>query len=196
MAQYATLGEIKLYRGIATASTKDDELLLALVGRAQSQIETYTGRVFVAPTTAATHYFDAVRDISDNGRTLYLDDDLVSITAITNGDDETVTTADYVTEPRNHAPYHAITIKAGASTTWTYEDSPENAIEVSGRWGYATSAPNDIKQATIRLAAYYYAQKDASTFDVTAFPDAGVIQVPQGIPADVKTIIEPYRRLR
>lgn len=192
---YASTAELKLYRGIATASTKDDSLIAVLLGAAQKQIEVYCGRVFEAATTAVTKYFDAIRDITDDG-VLLLDDDLASITAIENGDGTAVTTADYATEPRNRTPYWGIKLKTGASQNWTYEDDAENAIEVKGRWAYSTSAPADIKQATIRLAAYLYAQKDSQVFDVTAFPDAGMMTIPKGMPEDVKQILEPYRRLR
>jgi hypothetical protein len=44
------------------------------------------------------------------------------------------------------------------------------------------------------LAAYYYQQKDAQVFDTVAIPDAGVITIPSGIPADVKLILAPYRK--
>jgi len=191
---YVTIPQFKNYRGIT--STKEDVLIGDLLERAQSQVETYCGRVFVAPTTASTHYFDAIRDTSDDLRTLYLDDDLVSITTITNGDGNTVGTTHYVTEPRHVTPYHSIRLTALADDNWTYTGAPEDAVKVYGRWGYSTSAPADVQQATIRLAAYMYAQKDASVFDVTVYPDAGVMQVPQGMPRDVRELLDSYRRLR
>jgi hypothetical protein len=193
---YASLNEVKIYRGMTSANTADDDLLTDLISAAQSQVESYCGRVFEAAAIASTRYYDALEDVSDDGLTLYLGTDCVSITAVTNGDDTSLTASDYVTEPRNSTPYHAIKLKLGGSYAWTYEDSPENAIEVKGKWAYSETAPAAVRQATIRLAAYMYAQKDASTFDVTALPDAGVIQIPQGMPADVKQILEPYRRLR
>ena len=193
---YVTLAEVKLYRGSATATTSDDTLLTALIGRAEKQIDHYCHRTFLAPTTAAAHYFDAIRDVSDDRRTLYLDEDLASITSIVNGDGKTITSTAYVPEPRNAAPYHAIRLTWNAYGLWTWEDTPEDAITVTGRWGYATSAPDDIKQATIRLVSYQYAQKDASVFDITAMPDAGVMTVPQGMPRDVKEILDPYKKLR
>jgi hypothetical protein len=48
----------------------------------------------------------------------------------------------------------------------------------------------------VRLVAYMYAQKDASIFDVTAYPDAGVLMVPQGMPRDVRETLDRYTRLR
>ena len=39
-----------------------------------------------------------------------------------------------------------------------------------------------------------YRQKDASVFDTTAIPDQGVIVSPQGIPRDVRLMLDPYVR--
>jgi hypothetical protein len=189
-----TTTAFKQYRGIT--ATKDDALIVTLVTRAQAQVESYCDRTFQAPSTAATRYYDAIRDTSDDLRTLYLDADLASITTITNGDGTAVATTHYVTEPRNAAPYRSIRLTTLADDNWTYTAAPEDAIKVLGRWGYATAAPAAVQQATIRLAAYMYAQKDVSTFDVTMFPDAGVMSVPQGMPKDVRDLLEPYRRLR
>lgn len=191
---YVTTTAFKAYRNIT--ATTDDSLIASLIDRATAQIETYCDRVFLAPTTAATHYLDAVRDVSDDRRTLYLDDDLASITTVVNGDGETVATTHYTTDPRHDTPYRALRMTWRSSSDWTWSEAPEDAIEVNGRWGYATSVPADIQHATIRLAAYMYSQKDATVFDVTAIPDAGVITVPQGMPRDVKELLEPYRRLR
>lgn len=191
---YVTLANFKLYRGIT--SSKDDVLIDLLLDRATAQIESYCDRVFAAPTTAATRYYDAVRDVSDDRRTLYLDEDLCSITTVVNGDGETVATTHYTTEPRNQTPYHSLRMTWLSDADWTWDDAPEDAIQINGRWGYATSAPADIQHATIRLAAYLYAQKDASTFDTTVYADAGMMTVPQGLPKDVRIIVDPYRKLR
>ncbi|MCK9357099.1 MAG: hypothetical protein M0R22_08175 [Dehalococcoidia bacterium] len=191
---YVSIPQFKNYRGIT--STADDVLIGDLLERAQGQVESYVDRTIVAPTTAATRYYDALRDVSDDRRTLYLDADLASITTITNGDGTAVATTHYVTEPRNAAPYRSIRLTTLADDNFTYTAAPEDAIKVLGRWGYATAAPAAVQQATIRLAAYMYAQKDASVFDVTMFPDAGVMSVPQGMPKDVRELLEPYRRLR
>ena len=191
---YVSIPQFKNYRGIT--STKEDVLIGDLLERAQAQVESYCDRTFAAPSTAATRYYDAVRDVSDDKRTLYLDADLASITTITNGDGTAVATTHYVPEPRNATPYRSIRLTTLADDNWTYTAAPEDAIRVLGRWGYATAAPADVQQATIRLAAYMYAQKDASTFDVTMMGDWGAMTVPQGMPKDVRELLEPFRRLR
>jgi len=198
MTRYASLTEVKLYRGIDTASTKDDALLADLIGRAEKQIDNYCHRIFVAPTTASTHYFDAIRDISDDQRTLYLDDDLATVVTITNNNETSTAVASthYTTEPRNVTPYYAIRLTWRADELWTWSEAPEDAITVNGRWGYAATVPDDIKHATIRLANYLYSQKDAGAYEVTVMADIGALSVPQGMPRDVQVILDPYRKLR
>jgi len=190
---YATLADIHLYRGIPTATTADDAIIAALIPRAQAAIEKYCDRAFEA-TATATRYFDAVRDVSPDRQTLYLDEDLCSITLITNGTATAVTK--YVSEPRNVTPYREIRLKGTAGESFTYSTEPEDAITIRGKWAYSIAPPADIVQATVRWVAYMYAQKDASSFDVTAFPDAGVMTVPQGIPRDVREMLDRYRRIR
>ena len=191
---YVTVPQFRSYRGITSSAA--DSLLGDIIDRATAQIETYCDRVFRAPTTAATHYLDAVRDVSPDHKTLYLNEDLATIVTVVNGDDETVATTHYVTEPRYGTPYRSLRLTGLADSLWTYDDAPEDAIKVNGRWGYATSPPADIQHATIRLAAYLYAQKDASIFDVTVQVGMGVMSVPQGLPRDVREILDPYKRIR
>lgn len=190
--QYATVAQLKSYLGYGTATT-DDTLLSTIIDRAQAWIDERTGRTFKA-TADTTRYFDAVRDVM--GRTLELDGDLCAITTVVNGDSSTISSSDYVTEPRNTTPYWGLTIKTSASSNWTYSTTPEDAIAITGRWAFSTTPPEDIVHATIRMAAWIYRQKDAQTFDTLAEPAAGVITVPQGMPRDVAQILDkaPYKR--
>ena len=190
---WATITTLKVYRGITSTSTSDDAILQYCCTAARAQVERYCDRTFES-TSTSTHYFDAVRDV--DGRTLYLDDDLASISSVTNGDGASLTSTSYVTTPVNATPYREIRIRSGSANAWTYNTEPESAITVVGYWAYGTAAPADVEQAAIRLANYMYSQKDAGVFDVTAFPDAGAITIPQGMPRDVVELLRPYRRIR
>lgn len=156
---YLTRAEAKSYLG-ATA-TGDDTVLDALLLAAQAFIEGPLGaqRVFEAAADT-TRYFDAECDVQ--GRTLYVDRDLASITTVQNGDGSTIPSTEYVTEPRNSAPYYAITLKASSAYVWQWQTSPENAIAVTGRWAYATSAPEKVKQWMREIVAYLYRRRDSS----------------------------------
>jgi len=185
---------VKAYLGITGAG--DDTLLTSLIARAQSAINHYTGRTFEHSTTGVKRYFDAVEDIE--GDVLYLDEDLCAITSIVTDADGaspvTFTTSEYITIPRNVTPYCAIKLLGSSTNSWTYSSNAETGIEVTGKWSFSASAPDDIVHAAVRLAAFFYRQKDSQVFDVQAIPQAGIITIPKGMPEDVRIILEPYRK--
>lgn len=188
---YCTTANVKAYLGISGSG--DDTLIDSLVIRAQQVIDTYCNRTFEAAENS-NRYFDAYADVES--KTLYLDADLCSINSITNGDGVTVTTSEYVTEPRNDAPFYAITLKPSSAKSWepNSDGDSENAITISGKWAWSAAAPADIVQACVRLTAFMYRQKDAQMTDVQVL-DGGVSVTPLAIPNDVKAILTPYRRL-
>lgn len=187
---YATTPELKLYLGITTST--DDVLLTALISRAQGIIDTYCKRTFEA-SADTTRYFHAVHDVDQY--TLYLDHDLYSVTTLTNGGGVAVSASDYVLLPANYKPAYAIALKWSASVVWTYSDTPENAIAITGKWAYSLTAPADITHACIRLAAWLYRQKDnsADMSDVSV-TTGGAVMIPSGLPRDVWTLLERYVR--
>lgn len=188
---YASLAQVKSYLGIATDETTDDVLLDALLKRATKAIETYCGRKFEATTATRYYEMDAVE-----GTYLYLDDDLISVTTLTNGDSDStaITSTYYWLWPRSDGPpYHAIRL-LDSQTTHSWECDSGYMISVLGSWGWSATPPEDVAHACIRYSAYMYHQKDSGAYDVTVFPAEGVITVPQGIPADVKILLSPYRR--
>ncbi len=191
---YVTVASLKTYLGI----TEDDHdaLLAQLISAAEKVIEARTGRVFET-NADTTRYFTV--GVDTHGDTLVLDRDLCAITSIrTNADADDGGTelepGDYFTRPRNDTPYFEIQLSGRSGKSWTYTYDPEGGIAVTGKWAYSVTPPADIAQACTRLAAYFYRQRDANVFDVTAIPAAGVIQTPQGIPRDVDIILSLYRR--
>lgn len=150
---YSNTSDVKTYLGVSGSG--DDTLIGALVTAAQAAVDAYFRRTFEA-SADSTRYLDAVADV--RGRTLYLGADLCTITSVTNGNGNLVT--GYVTEPRNVAPYHALTIKSNVAENWTYSTYPESAITVVGKWAYSTTAPASIVHLTKWLAAAMYRGKD------------------------------------
>ena len=186
---YQLFRQMRDYKGVGEAT--DDGLLFNLLERAFQMAETYCERKFEATTATRYYEMDAV-----DGDYLYLDDDLISVTTLTNGDDSATTIGSdyYWLWPRNDSPpYWAIRLK-DSQTTYSWERDEGYFISVLGSWGWGATVPADVAQAIIRLTTYYYDQKDAGVYDVTAFPAEGVITVPQGMPRDVKLLLDPYRR--
>jgi hypothetical protein len=189
---YATVAQLKRYLGIVETTTDETVLLTELLDRAQAYINKYCRRTFEA-SADAVRYFDAVDDVQ--GRRLQLDRDLASITSIVNGDGVTVTSAQYVTAPRNAVTdgvaIYAVDLLPSASISWTYEDDSANAIAVTGRWHYPLTA--NVVQATIRMAAYLYRQKDNSGDLDRPFIAGQTTILPGELPDDVRRLLPAPR---
>lgn len=168
-----------------TLADNDDDLLTTIIARAQALIESpqLTDRLFEAAADT-TRYFDARRAVT--GRMLWLDTDLCAITSITNGDADVLVATEYTTVPKNTTPYYAIRLLGSSGLSWTYDDDPEDAIVIVGRWSYSTTAGTDVVQATLRLAAWLYRQRDTSAdLDRPLLTDSGVTILPSAVPNDV-----------
>lgn len=189
MVNYCTPADIRLYQNIT--STSDDPLFEMFIETASRDIETHCGRRFYSDDEIRK--YNPLKDAENN--LLYLDYDLQSVEEITNGDGEVIPAEDYVLLPTNFSPKWGIMLKTSASTTWTYETDPEESIQVEGAWGYVDGSvpPAQIKHACIRLAFWYYKQKDAP-FEVTGLPDGDQVIVPVAMPKDVERILEPFKR--
>lgn len=175
---YATVSQLKEYLSIS--GDEDDALLERLVKAATAAIDSYCARRFAAVEATRRYGRESIA-----GTDLWLDDDLWSAQRVVNGSE--LQSEDYILLPRNGPPYSRIRARSG----WNAAED----VEVTGTWGYSAEPPENIVHACVRLAAYYYRQRDAQVFDVTAIPDQGVITVPKGIPADVRQLLSAYRRI-
>lgn len=199
---YTSLSACKAELKIDTLVTTDDSLLTGYITTAQRLIEASrplgTGRVFEAAADT-TRYLDAPRDTSDRSLDgpLYLllvhpYGDLCSITSIVNGNGVTVTSGDYVTEPRTSGPFWGIRLKQGNSLIWTWDTAPEAAISITGKWAYSTTAPVDIQRAALRLVVWLYRSRDNADFDHDIKTEDGLIVLGSKMPRDIRLILETY----
>lgn len=190
---YIEREDLRAYLGIETDETGDDDLLTESIVDAQSYIESQTHRRFESNTE--TRYYGRDARNRWDSTVLDLDDDLISVTTLTNGDSSStaITSANYWLLPRNGAPpYHQIKLYTNTGVYWEWD--VDCWVSVLGVWGYSTTPSGDIVRACTVLAAYFLKQKDVQVFDTTAIPEAGVITIPQGIPATVTRVIERYKK--
>ena len=175
-----------------TLADNDDTFLEACIDRAESRMKRYLG-FSLYETADTTRNFDSVADV--DGLTLYFDTWLASITTITNGDGTELETTDYVTQPRNDAPYYAVKLKNSSGYVWETDssDDPEDAIEVEGLWAYYATLPDDVVQLTCRYAAWLYRQRDSHTDIDRVIVADGVVAMPGSIPADIREDLDAYR---
>lgn len=188
---YVTTAEAKTY--IGGLNTADDDTLIAdLITHTESYIESETGRKF--DESATTRNFDAVADA--DGLTLFLDEDLASITSITNGDaDSTViTSGQYVTEPRNDTPYYSIRLLSSASVTWEYTNDPEDAIAINGVWAFGATVPEDIKLACLDIVKVLYRSRDANNLTGQTIISGGLVITPSDVPNTTKRTLARYTK--
>lgn len=140
---YITLAALKPTIGIKVSST-DDTLLETFLQWATSQIENYKGRHY--DPRIETRYFDVP---SAGGSTfgvfeprlqplasqapLRLDEDLLEMTTLLNGDSTPIT--EYVLEPANCWPKTRIRLISGAIWNTPSSGRTEQVIAVTGTWG-------------------------------------------------------------
>ena len=158
---------------------------------ASRYIDNETGRTFYARTE--TRYYDV-----SGSRVLKLDDDLLTITTLTNGDDNTIASTEYNLWPKNNPPYSEIRLKASSSTLWLMDGdgNAEAVIDVAGTWGFVATAPHDIRQVCLMITQNMDARRTgenvSSTVKVTAF---GVVVTPTDIPGVAAQVFRKYKRM-
>lgn len=134
---YATLAQIRSeIRENDPTNTVDDGVVLAALYQAERIFDLKTRREF-APRFE-TRYFDAVSIAKGgpvDGQDLWLDRDLLSVTTLTNGDGNVISSTNYTLFPRGDIAYTRIRLTLGQAA-WAYSSDPMGAIRVLGTWGY------------------------------------------------------------
>lgn len=187
---YTTAGSLAAYLGIQSAG--ELPLLGDAIDRATSAINNATNRSFES-VPGTLYYHNQTARL--RGQVLYLETYLQSVTGIVNGNGATITpvagnpSSGWFLEPMNYGPPYTM-IRLGFNNPWVF--NVDGRITVSGTLGYSATAPDDIVQATLRLASYFYRIKDSQIFDTTADAATGGMTINKGIPADVQKILNRY----
>lgn len=183
---YAELSELRAYLGVE--SNDDDALLQGFLAAAQALIDKHTGRTFEAAADEARTFgeWDTAGDM------LLFGADLCSVTAVVEDGVTLSRNDDFVTRPRIDADAPFYGLRKFDNDTWT-EDGD---IVITGRWAYSVTAPDDIRHATVRLAAYLYRQKDNAAGDLDrTVVVGGTTILPAVFPGDIERMLRPYRRV-
>jgi hypothetical protein len=143
----------------------DDAIFESIIEAASRAIDIHCGRFFYTDAAQA-RFFTA-----DDGKTLFLPDDLISIDTdglVTDDDgdrtyENTWTTTDYLLLPANAntdgKPYTMIEVDPFGS--FSFPRGITNGVKITGTWGYAASVPVGIKEVCLLLAEQMIARKDA-----------------------------------
>ncbi|MHB0964869.1 MAG: hypothetical protein ACYC36_00310 [Bellilinea sp.] len=144
MFNYITLAMIKRYIGGAINDSDDDRLNDFLAWAARL-VEWWKGRrfdvrretrVFDTPSAGGSMFgvYDARLLAGASNPVLRLDDDLLAVIELKNGDGVAIPSTDYVLEPANVYPKNRIRLRSGE--IWLKsDDGPEQAITLTGLWG-------------------------------------------------------------
>ncbi len=131
-ADYTTLTDVKTSY-LVTTGTAQDALIADLIRSVSREIEQITNRKFYP--RIETRYYDTPREWFTP---LYLDDDLLALTTLTNGNGTAFTAAQYKLYPLNSTPKQNIALLASSSERWRTSTAgdAEGAITALGVWGY------------------------------------------------------------
>jgi hypothetical protein len=187
---YCTLAEFLAYLKESGVDTADDAVAEQIIGAASRFIDREAGRTFFPRTE--TRKFDTPTD-----RELKLDDDLISITTLTNGDGAVIAASEYVLWPANVSPKRAIRLKAGSTVNWELDSNSnrEQVISVAGSWGYFAAVPDDIKLNCLEIAREAYHRRSGQTAEAAArLTQSGLVIEPADVPSQVLRNIRSYAR--
>lgn len=182
-----------------TLNTFDDDLLTRYVYEASSAVEAHCGRRFADVTNGIgtlTRKFDYASPPLF-GRVLFVDDDLLSVTTLTNGDGNAIASTNYRLLPPNDSPKYGIELYDDSTVSWVAGDHRQEAIQVQGSWGYATSTltmPQDVRTAASKLAAWFYQTRDNDGTRI-AFAD-GSMSIPPDAPPMVFKLLQRYVKVQ
>jgi hypothetical protein len=186
---YATLQEYKDYSDITSSDSTDDAVVEDVITSASRFLDSMTNRTFYARTE--TRLFDV-----PGSRKLRLDDDLLTISTLTNGDGTVLTTSDYRLLPANVSPKYAIKLLDTSAVFWEADSSGgyEVAISVLGTWGYVATTPFDVHQACLEIAKSANGRRFGSNDDnAVKVTPAGVVISPRDIGVFASRVIAKYQ---
>ncbi len=178
----------------AHESLEDDTAMEASINAASRFIDKFTGRKFYASTETRVYN-------PHDTQTMYVDD-LLSVTTFKtddNGDGTFETswaTTDYDLKPYNAAldgkPYTWVEISSGGNHTFPV--SVKKCVQIAGSYGYSSSVPPEVKMACLIQASRLWKRKD-SPFGIAGTSELGMMQMIPKLDADVRLLLEPFRRL-
>jgi hypothetical protein len=213
---YITLDEFHSMKRIDTDKTSDDDSINFLIKSASRYIDHNTSRRFWFPDTAETHYFNVPgweawinsghnyysgygNPTQINEPNLMLDDDLYSLTSVTNGDGTVLTeNTDFVQVPFNASPRYKLVMIGTNYWKAQGNTNPVRCISVVGHWGFCplTQVPDDIKEAChlIALSGYNRRLGENQTNKVT-ITAAGATISADDVPELAADIIRCHQRI-
>ena len=183
---YTTTALVKSSLGIPTATTSEDTAIAAAIDAAEALINNYTGRTFETVTESRT-FIPRTASILDI-------DDLATLTGLIIKTDEDqngtfentlVQGTDFVMVG-NTNPYRKVTqINQG----WPLSIYGRPTVQVTGTWGFASTVPDNIKQAALLMSCRLFQRKASPLgFQAGAISEFGPVRISRQDP-DVAALL-------
>lgn len=220
MTDYATLAEFKVTVPLASTDASRDASITRMLTAASRAIDAFCGRPdgFVALGTAAARVYPG------SGESVQRIDECTSITTVSVKDSPTDATytdwaaTDWVAfsgDPEapnfNSTPYTQLMISADSNysvfTGGTYgarggvPASPDRlravpTVQVTAKWGYATTVPAQIKEVCILQAARWWKRGQSAWADTLGSSDLGQLMYTKVLDPDLQMILQQGRFVR
>jgi len=167
-----TLDYMRRQREFPSTETSDDAVLTDIIHGVSSDIIRLIERIPMP--YVATKTFDYCEESIWNARTLYVDDDLLAVTTLTNAG-SAISSSSYVLRPANQLPAYQVRLKQSA-TVWTYSSDVVDAVSIAGTWGYVPhygrewlDSGIDVPAGGITSNATTVTVSDSSGFDTLGY---------------------------
>lgn len=197
---YCTVADIKSAMPDGNWGATYDAELARLAEVASRVVDRVTRREPGAYSVTA----DSTRVFDGSGAALLWVDELAAAPALVEVAETGDTTAytawsatDYVAWPYNApslgVPYLRLDVDLinGSKTIWP---KFPRAVRVTGRWGYSTTVPPEIKQAAIMIAARAFKRGQQAYRDVGAVVELGQLQYVQQLDPEVQVLLAKFTR--
>ena len=152
-----TLNYVRRDRRLLTAETGDDTLIQQFIAENSADFQSAVNRVFLPYLATTTHDYRGPR-------VLEFEDDVLALTSVTNGDSTSMTVSQLLLEPNNVYPKWRANLSLNASSAFTFQADPRQAISMTAWRGcvpnYATGCfrvsgaviPSGVTSSTTTMA--------------------------------------------
>lgn len=185
----AYCAELDIATALDIAGTQNQGWLTTLAASASAWVDAHcavpAGGFAVAADS--TRRYDT-GDLCDGE--LRLDVPLISLTSLTNADGTAINTTTVRLYPLNSGHYWSIRmLSTGPGWQWVQD----GLFAVTGKFGWSTTPPTPVKEATTMLAAWLYKRYQAGLQDAANNVEIGQMMYSERMPKQVVALLAPFR---
>ena len=182
-SRLTTLTSIRTRLAIAGTLTTDDTFLDTLIDEASAWFfEQTRERAFVPYQDTRQLRRDALGEpaVSRWGRyiapSIIVDEDLLAVQSITNGDSDASTVDAYTLLPLNSYPKERVELTSASGSAWNFE-SYDSAVSITGFWGFHPDYTHAWESASSLAATLSASDTAAVVPSVSAYEDGDYVLI-------------------